>query len=143
VTADLVVDLPRSNRAPLLARKLLDDRFGGDLPAQQLDDLLVIVSELASNAVLHGSGEIRLRVTVDDGCVYGEVIDEGGGFVTDVRRRGIDEVGKKGLVIVAALSARWGIHAGSSHVWFELSPRDERDIVDPGLGTAERPPQLD
>ena len=72
--------------------------------------------------MLHGAGEIRVRVSVESGRVYGEVIDGGGGFVSDVDRRGFDEVGKKGRVIVGALSARWGIHEGSSHVWFELAP---------------------
>ena len=142
MAAELSVDVPRDKDAPALARKLAQARFAHDLPAQQLDDLLVVVSELTSNAVLHGAGEIRLRVSVENGCVYGEVIDDGTGFVQDVRVRGIGEVGGKGLVIVAALAEQWGIHEGSSHVWFELTPRIDCDIVDPELGTAERPPQL-
>ena len=141
MAAELSVNVPRSSHGPLLARKHLEARFGDDLPAQQLADLLVIVSELTSNAVLHGAGEIGLRVSVENGRVYGEVMDGGAGFVNDVRRRGLDEIGKKGLVIVAALSAQWGIHEGSSHVWFE--PDDARDIAQPDLGTHERPHQLD
>ena len=142
MAVELSVDVPRGTHAATVARKLAQTRFAGHLPAQQLDDLLVVVSELTSNAVLHGAGEIRLRVSVEDGCVYGEVIDEGTGFVQDVHVRGIDDVGGKGLVIVAALAEQWGIHEGSSHVWFELTPRIDCDIVDPELGTAERPPQL-
>ena len=143
MAVELSVDVPRGRDAPALARKLVHARFGQDLPVAQLEDLLVIVSELTSNAVLHGAGEIRLRVSIENGRVYGEVIDEGSGFVQDVRGRGIDEIGRKGLVIVAALSEQWGIHEGSSHVWFELTPGIDHEIVDPELGTSERPPQLD
>lgn len=143
MAAELSVDVPRGQDGPVLARRLAQARFARDLPAQQLDDLLVVVSELTTNAVLHGAGRIRLRVRVEDGRVYGEVVDDGSGFVNDVRGRGIDEVGKRGLVIVAALAEHWGIHEGSSHVWFELTPGDGREVVDPGLGTHERPPQLD
>src|ERR1700710_49451 len=120
MAVDLSVDVARGKHAAAVARKLAQARFEEDLPAQQLDDLLVIVSELTTNAVLHGTGQIRLRVNVKNGRVYGEVVDEGCGFVNDVRDRGIDEIGKKGLLIVAALVEQWGIHEGSSHVWFEL-----------------------
>lgn len=117
--------------------------FGQQLPAQQLTDLLVIVSELTTNAARHGAGEIRLRVSVENDRVYGEVSDQGTGFVTEVRDRGIDEVGNKGLLIVGTLAERWGIHAGSSHVWFEIAPGRHGSRADPQLQSHRRPPQLD
>lgn len=140
---ELSVDLPRSEHAPAIARKLAQARYEEQLPARQLDDLLTIVSELTTNAVLHGAGEIRLRVNAESGRVYGEVVDDGGGFVGDVRNRGMEEIGKKGLLIVAALAEQWGIHEGSSHVWFELAPGLDLEAVEPELGTGGRPPQLD
>jgi anti-sigma regulatory factor (Ser/Thr protein kinase) len=142
MAVELSVDVPRGTHAATVARKLAQTRFAGHLPAQQLDDLLVIVSELATNAVLHGTGDITLRVSVAHGRVYGEVVDEGHGFVNEVRVRGVDEVGKKGLLIVGALAEQWGIHEGSSHVWFELRPEVDRDVIDPELGPEHRPPQL-
>ncbi len=141
--AELSVDVPRGTHAPALARGLVQSRFGEELPAQQLDDLLVIVSELTTNAALYGVGEIRLRVSVDDGRVYGEVVDEGVGFVREVRDRGIDEVGQKGLMIVAMLAERWGIHEGTSHVWFEVASGDESQAAAPRLATRRPPCQLD
>ena len=47
-----------------------------------------MVSELVTNAVMHGQGTIRLRLQVDAGDVWGEVIDAGGGFEYEVREVG-------------------------------------------------------
>lgn len=110
---------------------------------QQLNDLLVIISELTTNAVLHGAGRIRLRVRVEDGRVYGEVVDDGSGFVNDVRGRGHRGGRQEGADDRRGAGRAVGIHDGSSHVWFELTPGDDRDVVDPELGTHQRPPQLD
>ena len=141
VAADvLAMELPRRKDAALYARTAVKAEFAHRLPAQQLDDLLVIVSELATNATLYGVGEIRLRVSVDDGRVHGEIIDEGAGFAGDVREHAVEEVGKKGLLIVATLAERWGIHAGRSHVWFEIAPGDDRDAADSHRDTRRRPP---
>jgi anti-sigma regulatory factor (Ser/Thr protein kinase) len=142
MTVELSVDVPRGKDAASVARKLVQARFDEELRAQQLDDLLVIVSELTTNAVMYGTGKIRLRVSLENGRVYGEVIDEGSGFVHEVEDRGMNEVGGRGLLIVAGLAEQWGIHEGSSHVWFELTTASDRDIIDPELGTKQRPPQL-
>jgi hypothetical protein len=104
------------------------------------------VSELVSHAVIHGHGAITLKVRVDGDGVYGEVIDEGGGFEREVRERGPDELNGRGLMIVDALSRRWGIHEGTTHVWFELAhppTRSSGGVLNPELGEAERPPGLD
>jgi hypothetical protein len=121
-TAELSVRVPRDKDAPALARDVVRTSFGAELPARQLFDLLVIVSELTTNALLHGVGDISLRVSVENGRASGEVVDEGNGFSGDVDGHGIDDIGRKGLLIVATLAERWGIHEGSSHVWFELAP---------------------
>ena len=47
-----------------------------------------MVSELVTNAVIHGHGAITLKLRVDGDDVYGEVVDEGGGFEPVVRERG-------------------------------------------------------
>lgn len=137
------MQVPRGMGAAALARNVVQARFNDALPVDQLADLLVIVSELTTNATLHGVGEIRLRVSIESGRVFGEVSDQGGGFANEVADRGIGEVGNKGLLIVAALAEAWGIHDGSSHVWFELAPGDRRAPARPDLGIRERPPELD
>lgn len=103
----------------------------------------MIVSELTTNALLHGAGEIHLHALLEDGLVHGEVVDEGYGFERSVRRRGIGVVGGDGLNIVGALTRRWGIHEGSSHVWFVLAPDAKPEPAAPRLGVERRPDVLD
>jgi anti-sigma regulatory factor (Ser/Thr protein kinase) len=108
-----------------------------------LAETQTVVSELVGNALVHGVGAIRLVLDVDGGAVRGEVVDEGPGFEIEVRERGLDEVGGRGLWLVASLAQRWGIHDGSSHVWFELArPPAEDAATRPELGEDSRPDEL-
>jgi anti-sigma regulatory factor (Ser/Thr protein kinase) len=143
VTDELSFEMPRHERGPALARSRIREAFAGRLTSRELEDLLVIVSELATNALLYGRGEIGVRVRLDGGIVRGEVIDQGGGFERQVHKRGVDGLGGNGLRMVGTLSRQWGIHDGSSHVWFELAPGEERESADPQLGSEERPDALD
>jgi hypothetical protein len=120
------------------------DCFGDALGPTRTQRLDLVVSELVTNAVLHGQGEVQLRLVVDGERIYGEVIDQGGGFEREVRQRGPEELGGRGLMIVEALSARWGIHEGTTHVWFELAPVDAPACAtDPELSEHQRPAGLD
>jgi len=56
------------------------------------------------------------------------------GFERVLRRRAFDQVGGWGLEIVEDVASRWGVHEGTTHVWFEL----ERS--GPRLGAPQRPP---
>lgn len=142
--AELTLDVPRTSQGSTLARNEVRDRLAGELAPAQLADLLLVVSELTTNAIEHGSGDIRLSVVIsDDGRVRGEVVDDGSGFAHDVDERGIDDVGGRGLLIVAALAQRWGVHEGTSHIWFELTAHSDRAPANPQLGAERRPPQLD
>jgi len=141
---ELALTLPRSNTAATLARSAISDRFAQELGRDRVGELLLVVSELVANAVLHGRGAITLKIRVDGDGVYGEVVDEGGGFEREVRECGPDELNGRGLMIVDALSRRWGIHEGTTHVWFELAqPDDFPRLTEPELGQAERPIGLD
>ena len=98
-------------------------RSRGRVPERDLEDLRVIVSELTTNALLYGAGAIHLHVPArGEAWFSGEVIDEGSGFERAVAERGIHAVGGNGLHMVGALTERWGIHEGTSHVWFKLAP---------------------
>jgi anti-sigma regulatory factor (Ser/Thr protein kinase) len=108
-----------------------------------LDDLYLVVSELVTNAVMHGRGAIRLRLHVDAGDLWGEVIDAGGGFEHEVREVGPFAATGRGLLIVDRLTTRWGVHEGTTHVWFEmLTGSPGRRRAGPHVGEQSRPPQL-
>lgn len=89
------------------------------------DDVLLCVSELATNALLHGvppGRGFRLCVALDEGggALRVEVHDSGGG---DVRApagcpQGGDEEGGRGLLLVAELADDWGV-----------APRDPGKVV--------------
>jgi two-component sensor histidine kinase len=76
----------------------------------------LVVSELVSNAFLHGKGGIELRLSSRRGRVRIEVIDEGEGAAVRASRQGEYH----GVDIVDALALTWGARAGSTHVWAEL-----------------------
>jgi len=116
----LEVQLPRSDEAPATAREALHRRFDGRLDPELLGAAELLVSELASNAYQHGVGEITLRARLDDERLFVEVIDEGTGFERALRREDFARVGGWGLDIVEDVASRWGVHEGTTHVWFEL-----------------------
>ena len=142
MTDELSFEVPRNDRGPARSRAAVHEAFAGRVAPRRLEDLLVIVSELTTNALLHGTGAVRLRVQRDGELVRGEVVDEGAGFERKVDTHGIDSIGGNGLHMVGALAGRWGIHEGSSHVWFELAPGDDRESVGPRLGPEQRPDAL-
>lgn len=112
---------PRSvARARELARELLP-QWGLEA---LVDTTELLVSELVTNALRYGEGDIRLRLLLDRTLVC-EVWD--GGSVQPRRRRARDtDEGGRGLQLVGLLSAAWGsrrIPDGKT-VWFELALPD-------------------
>jgi anti-sigma regulatory factor (Ser/Thr protein kinase) len=118
----LRVEIARDRRAPAAARSAIDSLTGQVNPSM-VPDARLLVSELITNSVKYGNGgPVTLEVTAEDpNAMRVEVIDQGSGFVPVVRDRPRTEVGGWGLHMVEALSERWGVHEGSTHVWFELS----------------------
>ena len=80
-------------------------------------DVMLAVSELVTNALLHGSGTIELHIEADDRSVKGEVVDAGRGLEQRIRERGVDG---PGLRIVGRVAEKWGVFQGTTHVWFEI-----------------------
>ena len=96
------------------------DIFADWLPATAFADLRVIVTELVTNGVKYGpGGRIDLYVALHPGGHLRGEVDDGGSGGVRMRLPG-PAGGGLGLVIVDALVDAWGVHPGSSHVWFEL-----------------------
>ncbi|MFF7650189.1 SpoIIE family protein phosphatase [Streptomyces sp. NPDC007983] len=107
-------------RARELAREQLES-WGLDGLA---DTTELLVSELVTNALRYGEGEIRLRLLLDRTLVC-EVWD--GNLVQPRRRRARDtDEGGRGLQLVGLLSAGWGSRRTphGKTVWFELALPD-------------------
>jgi anti-sigma regulatory factor (Ser/Thr protein kinase) len=109
------------------ARDRLVDR-NGTVPGSVRAQMLLLLTELVTNAVRHGGAGDGLPVKVVVGRSPSgftvAVTDEGPGF----EWRGPDprsplEASGYGLLLVDRMARRWGIERGerSTTVWFELS----------------------
>jgi anti-sigma regulatory factor (Ser/Thr protein kinase) len=116
----LEVELPRDASAGARARRLLEAMTTGTLEGGDLARAKLLVSELVNNAVVHGQGAITFRADLNEDRLHVEVIDEGSGFEREVRRQDDESFGGRGLSLVDLESSRWGVHEGTTHVWFEI-----------------------
>jgi anti-sigma regulatory factor (Ser/Thr protein kinase) len=113
--APLTVTLPRDRTAPRQARDLLHEHASA-LDRDRLESAVLLISELVTNAVLHGAGPIHLTIDVD-GARF-SVSDQGLGRPAVRQDPGAD--GGWGLRLVAQIARRWGVEPGRTQVWFEL-----------------------
>jgi anti-sigma regulatory factor (Ser/Thr protein kinase) len=116
----LILSLPR-NAASVASGRTAVDRFKEPV-AEKWETLRLLVSELLTNAVVHGEGEtMRLVLRIEHGVCRVEVIDGGNGFTPTATLPSPLAPGGRGLFLVDALSDDWGVYNGrSTHVWFEL-----------------------
>jgi anti-sigma regulatory factor (Ser/Thr protein kinase) len=116
--------LPGSERCVAHARRFVRDLVGEDDPA--VDDAELCASELVTNAVVHTrsgeGGQVTITVARDEHALEICVADDGaGGDVPHVRDEPFAEDGR-GIVIVTALAAEWGVTAerDGTTTWFRL-----------------------
>nr|WP_308800828.1 SpoIIE family protein phosphatase [Streptomyces polyasparticus] len=125
--------LPREARSVGRARELARAQLASwDLEAL-VDTTELLVSELVTNALRYGEGEIRLRLLLDRTLVC-EVWDAG--LVQPRRRRARDtDEGGRGLQLVGLLSASWGARRTprGKTVWFELPLPDGESPSEPSV----------
>jgi anti-sigma regulatory factor (Ser/Thr protein kinase) len=120
-------DVAGGPKAAARARRLVEHELAGRMPADQVADVCLLVTELVANGVRHGGATIDtsfLRVLLE-GSEPGlrvEVVNAGRGRGAVAQRRPeMDGGGGIGLHLVERLSARWGVRDGArTSVWFEL-----------------------
>jgi anti-sigma regulatory factor (Ser/Thr protein kinase) len=110
----------RTPAAAGAARRLVTHHFGDLLREEPLDDVLLVVSELVTNAVLYGHGEIELRLAFDGPHLMGAVNDEGSGFGGELPPADPARVGGHGLYIVGRVAEAWGRGEGPASIWFRI-----------------------
>lgn len=86
-----------------------------------------VVSELATNALLHARTTMELAVEVTADGVRLEVLD-GSAVVPSVRRYGGESTTGRGLRMVEELASSWGVDRldGGKVVWVEMRTADRR-----------------
>jgi CheY-like chemotaxis protein/anti-sigma regulatory factor (Ser/Thr protein kinase) len=118
-----VIDLPDELSSVGRARRFVRDRldeWGIDGP---VDDVLLVVSELAANALTHARSSYRLRISATPHALRIEVDDNGLGTPEPQPLTETEEHGR-GLHLVGALAASWGMESaetGGKRVWAELA----------------------
>jgi anti-sigma regulatory factor (Ser/Thr protein kinase) len=126
VMPPLTVDLPWSPAAPAAAREFVRTHSGSYIGDEPLIDIVVMTSELASNAYQHGESPITLTVEADRSTLTVTVDDAG-------RELSLPELHPtlpspdcphgRGLPIVDAFADRWGTTPNAHHgksVWFTV-----------------------
>jgi anti-sigma regulatory factor (Ser/Thr protein kinase) len=85
------------------------------------DTAALLVSEVATNALVHGRGDVRVRASADARVLRVEVSDEHPRLPQPRLASVLDE-GGRGLALLEALSTRWGTEGrpDGKTVWFEL-----------------------
>lgn len=80
------------------------------LPAVAQQIAAVLISELATNAVMHGAGTFEVSIGYDEaaGCLRVEVSDGGAGEPRPQHPDATSEHGR-GLQLVEALATDWGV----------------------------------
>lgn len=137
---ELVLTVPADVRAPRMARgalSVLDPVF----PPAFVEDVRLLTNELVTNAIRHGglrpSDEVEVWAGGSEEGLRVEVV--GGKRRFHLRASGSNPQRSSGwgLLLVGALSNRWGYRdGGATAVWFEIN-RTRR------LSTEPLPPELD
>lgn len=97
---------------------------GSSVSDDQLEALLLLVTEVITNAVVHGSpepdGQIGLRLERDARTIRVVATDGGHHFKSSLDK-GDEEREHFRLFLVDTLSDRWGVSVdGQKGVWFEI-----------------------
>jgi anti-sigma regulatory factor (Ser/Thr protein kinase) len=132
------IALPRSPASVGTARRFIEARTAAwSFPEPAGSQLVLIGSELVTNAVLHARTGLTLTLELRDERVRISVKDRSRAAAT-LRRYQPDALTGRGLGVVAALSDSWGISAAPDGkvVWAEVAASGNAARTD-----AQRPPE--
>lgn len=116
-------DLPLDASAPRLARRFLGEVLEAFGRADLVDAGTLLVSELVTNAVLHGDAPLRVSVEPAPSHVRVAVSDAGEGRPEVVHAEPAATSGR-GILLVEEVADRWGVDelpSGGKIVWFDLA----------------------
>ncbi|GAA4231136.1 anti-sigma regulatory factor (Ser/Thr protein kinase) [Streptosporangium album] len=122
-------DFPATPYSAPVARQWVRHLLAGKVAEAALDDVMLLLSEVVTNAVVHSdsshspSGSVTVCLAAGDGRLHIEVIDDGSaGSIPFVRASDPDSDGGRGLLLVDLIATDWGAHhdQSSTVVWFHL-----------------------
>jgi anti-sigma regulatory factor (Ser/Thr protein kinase) len=103
------------------ARALLRQVLAGSPLSSRLEDGELALTELVTNAVLHGRDPLAVRLVLDEEVLRAEVSDANP-VSPSFTMLDPTAVTGRGLLLISAVSDRWGVEPSASGkvVWFEL-----------------------
>ncbi len=118
-TGTNTLELPAEAGSVALARHFVAERLLGQCPPALVDDVTLVTSELATNAILHAASSFDVTLRNVDGQVLLEIRDRSrrGPVPGDQTMLGTHG---RGIAIVTALARDWGVAldpSGGKTVW--------------------------
>ena len=112
--------------APSAARELLVETIGTSVEGELVDRARLLVSELVTNAVIHGGAgpddPITVIASLEEDGVRTEIRHRGPQFTPPVEEPDLDSPGGLGLFLVEQIADEWGIDESDEiTVWFRLA----------------------
>ncbi len=122
------LDVPAAPQSAGAARRFVQAQLDDWDLAVDEDGVVLMVSELVTNAGLHADSEATVRLVDLGHCLRIEVSDSSTTPIQLRPHQTGSEAGR-GLRIVDALASRWGVDAAADGktVWFEVLVRPGRD----------------
>ncbi|MBK5307199.1 MAG: SpoIIE family protein phosphatase [Frankiaceae bacterium] len=145
-----VLTLPPSGRSAAAARRTVEQALENANLGGLLDEALLLVTELVTNAIVHAGTDIELRIITSERGLRVEVVDRSPGSLPVIRPAPAEtREGGRGVFLLDALATEWGTrHFGEGKsVWFELGPARNAASglirTSPADTTDRPPPPLD
>jgi len=127
MASELAVTLPPESTSAGLARRCVRDVCAQAGLDDLVDDALLLVTELVTNAVVHAGTSLELRVAVRQEGLRIEVSDEQPGGLPQVAAE-VEESreGGRGLFLLQSLATEWGTthRRNGKSLWFSLGSPD-------------------
>ena len=122
--------LPPEAASVSRARRLVGAAMTAGGHDELVDVATLLVSEVVTNSLLHAGTEIHLSCQPSGIGVRVEVFD-GSPLLPTVRHYDPEATTGRGLALVSALAASWGVHCeeGGKTLWFELGNGEGGDQV--------------
>lgn len=114
---DFTVTIPPDRARVRGTRRITEAHLGlWKVPLPFAEHIVLAVSELVTNGIAHGHGEIELKVSYADGDLRVEVTDDSS---TPARLTVAedDDVSGRGLFLVAVLAQNWGVSNAGRTTW--------------------------
>lgn len=118
-------DLPPHHTSPTAARHAIRSVLSawGYHHSEWTDRVMVVVSELVSNAIRHGGGCVGVDLHARETNVVISVAD-GSSVLPRRRHPASGEPDGRGILLIETLAAAWGVakHHGGKRVWARFTP---------------------